>query len=67
MALQNTCIQNINTYLQGTYHIPAYQRDYSWEQNELEDFWKDLIYTKDTAENEYSHFFGQIVIYNDEK
>ncbi len=66
MALQNCCIENINTYLQGVYFIPAYQREYSWEQNELEDFWKDLFYTKNTADKDFKHFFGQIVIYNDE-
>ena len=53
MALQNCCVENVNTYLQGIYFIPAYQREYSWEQNEVEDFWKDLTYTKNTVDVDF--------------
>lgn len=48
-----------------TYYIPDYQREYTWENNELDDFWNDLIYTRDDPD-EMSHFFGQIVVHNDE-
>ena len=65
MALQNCAIETINTFLNNIYYIPNYQREYSWESNELGDFWDDLCSTKDNGENS-NHFFGQIVVHNDE-
>ena len=65
MALQNFNQQPIKKFLDEIYYIPAYQREYSWELVEIEDFWNDL---KDTIEYDYSmHFFGQIVVHNDEE
>lgn len=63
MALQNSAINPMQLFLAQTYHIPNYQREYSWEEEELEDFWNDLIATK--SEPNESHFFGQIVVHND--
>lgn len=64
MALQSSSIDELNTFLGKTFYIPNYQREYAWEQNELDDFWADLEYTK---ENEgTTHFFGQIVVHNDD-
>lgn len=40
-------------FLTDQYFIPNYQREYSWTQNELEDFWYDLNETKND-ESEYS-------------
>ena len=51
-------------FLTDQYFIPNYQREYSWTQNELEDFWYDLNETKND-ESGLNHFFGQIVIHND--
>lgn len=65
MALQNSSIDSMNTFLSKTYHIPNYQREYSWEENELNDFWDDLESTKE-EDNGLKHFFGQIVVHNDE-
>lgn len=65
MALQNYAIENMKKYLSEVYHIPDYQREYSWEANELSDFWDDLVSTKDDPEKA-DHFFGQIVIHNDQ-
>ena len=64
MALGNSGIYDMNTYLVSTYHIPNYQREYSWEEEQLEDFWNDLTYS--TKDEVVDHFFGQIVIHKDE-
>ena len=66
MALQNCSIWNMKTYLGEIYHIPDYQREYSWEADELSDFWEDLLTTKNDPEKA-NHFFGQIVVHNDQK
>ena len=66
MALQNSSVWTMHTFLGGTYHIPDYQREYSWEAEELGDFWDDLEETR-TDPDRQIHFFGQIVIHNDEK
>ncbi|MBR2293508.1 MAG: DUF262 domain-containing protein [Clostridia bacterium] len=65
MALQNCSIEPMNTFLSKIYYIPNYQREYSWEVAELEDFWDDLNATRISGENS-EHFFGQIVVHNDE-
>lgn len=65
MALQNCAIETMNTFLNNTYYIPNYQREYSWERAELEDFWDDLQATKDNGDS-LDHFFGQIVVHSDE-
>ena len=66
MALQNCAIETMNTFLNNAYYIPNYQREYSWEKVELEDFWDDLQATKDNNEG-LDHFFGQIVVHSDEE
>jgi len=37
--------------------IPSYQRRFSWEKEQFQDFWNDL----DNIDEEESHFFGTIV------
>lgn len=66
MALGNAAKQPMRIYLGETYYIPDYQREYTWEINELDDFWNDLLYTKNDTD-EISHFFGQIVVHRDEE
>ncbi|MFA6325350.1 MAG: DUF262 domain-containing protein [Candidatus Paceibacterota bacterium] len=39
------------------YKIPEFQREYSWEKEELEAFWEDIISDKDN-----NNFFGTIVL-----
>lgn len=41
----------------GVFHVPEYQRYYSWEEPEWEDLWKDL---RTLPENK-SHYFGTII------
>ena len=66
MALQNSSVWTMHTFLGGTYYIPDYQREYSWEAEELGDFWDDLEATRNDPDR-LIHFFGQIVIHNDEE
>lgn len=63
MALSNSSIQDMNQYLNSTYYVPDYQREYSWELEQLDDFWTDLNLSSD--KNVVDHFFGQIVIHKD--
>lgn len=64
MSIKNFSFRSVGSYLQdGIYHIPDYQREYSWtEEAEIDDFWQDLEET--IKENREQHFFGQIVIHN---
>ena len=45
------------------FEVPKYQRYYSWEDEQVDDFIKDVkgIYLHDTPENTIEHFFGGIV------
>ncbi|MBS6006902.1 MAG: DUF262 domain-containing protein [Clostridium baratii] len=64
MGMKNFSFRSIGSYLQeNIYHIPDYQREYSWEKDsEVDDFWNDL--ESAIKENRDQHFFGQIVIHN---
>lgn len=64
MGIKNFSFKTVGEYLSNTYHIPDYQREYSWEIGELEDFWQDL--NRVVYENLDLHFFGQIVIHDSE-
>lgn len=61
MALQNFGLKPIRDLLINTYFVPDYQREYSWEEDEIDELWNDILFTK---ENSDEHFFGQVVIHN---
>lgn len=64
MAIKNFGMRTIHSYLQeNVYYIPDYQREYSWEEDQLEDFWQDLESIEDDATKH--HFFGQVVIHDE--
>lgn len=42
----------------GYYHIPRFQRPYSWEKEQVSEFWHDTI-----IESETDYFIGSIVVY----
>ncbi|MFZ0745905.1 MAG: DUF262 domain-containing protein, partial [Terracidiphilus sp.] len=42
------------------YRIPRFQRPYSWDRTNIEDFWKDAV-----VENEDQYFIGNCVVYDD--
>jgi len=46
----------------GYFKIPRFQRPYSWEKDEVENFWNDVV--KDTAPE---YFIGSMVVYQDTK
>ena len=63
MAIKNFGMKSIRSYLsESIYYIPDYQREYSWSESQLEDFWQDL--TNAINANRH-HFFGQVVIHDD--
>ena len=41
------------------YRVPTYQRDYSWEQDNWEDLWRDILSSDKTKD---SHYMGAIVL-----
>ncbi|RCR69505.1 DUF262 domain-containing protein [Larkinella punicea] len=41
------------------YRVPAFQRDYSWEQDNWEDLWNDLVTVYQTGN---PHYMGSIVL-----
>lgn len=43
-----------------TYHVPLFQRDYSWTQDEWEDLWQDIQNTLGGAEP--AHYMGYLVL-----
>ncbi len=65
MAIQNATKKSMKTYLSESYYIPMNQRDYAWEEEQLEDFWLDLLSVKNNPN--WQHFFGQVVVYIDNK
>ena len=65
MSFTHNDIYPIKIFLNNLYYIPNYQREYSWETDQIEEFWSDLIETISLSE-EITHFFGQIVVHNDE-
>ena len=43
------------------YEVPAYQRDYSWKEDNWDDLWHDMI---SIVENDSIHYMGSIVLQN---
>lgn len=43
------------------YRIPRFQRPYSWDRTNVEEFWNDAV-----VENEAQYFIGNFVVYDDE-
>jgi len=44
------------------YHVPRFQRDYSWDQEQWEDLWEDIENL-----NEEEHYMGYIVLQRNKK
>lgn len=47
------------------YVLQSYQRGYEWEKNHIDDFWYDLVQTRDNTD--YVHFYGNIYTTTSEK
>lgn len=55
--------KEIQELLRGTFFkIPRFQRAYSWESEEIEDFWNDIVENQDD-----NYFIGSVVAYIVEK
>jgi uncharacterized protein with ParB-like and HNH nuclease domain len=63
MAIQSASKKTMREYLNDIYYIPMNQRDYTWEAEQIEDFWQDLLSV--LTHRDRQHFFGQVVVYND--
>lgn len=64
MAIINSQFSGIGTVLQSSFSVPEYQRGYSWEKDQVDDFWSDFIQLyEDDDLNE--HFLGQVVIHKE--
>ena len=51
--------KEIQELLRGTFFkIPRFQRAYSWEADEIEDFWNDIVDNQDV-----NYFIGSVVAY----
>lgn len=56
--------------LQRKYIIPRYQREYSWEIEQVEEFWKDITEQFDYKTEEYTtrdYFIGSFVLVGDDE
>ena len=63
----NSTLLKLGSFLgNGKLYIPKYQRGYSWEETQLDDFWIDLvqIYEENTRDE---HFLGQVVIHKNKE
>lgn len=61
MSITNFVNSTLHSFLSDkVYYIPDYQREYAWQDEQIADFWQDLV---DTLKNNRQHFFGQIVIH----
>ncbi|GLB46197.1 hypothetical protein WR164_01760 [Philodulcilactobacillus myokoensis] len=51
----------MDVFKDNNFRIPFYQRDYSWGNDEVGDFWDDLMDVFNNNQN--NHFFGQLVTF----
>jgi hypothetical protein len=45
----------------STYRVPAFQRDYSWADDEWDDLWQDIVGLSEES-GETSHYMGYLVL-----
>ena len=65
-ALLNTDTEDLKELLSNgkSYHVPPYQRDYSWKTEHWEDLWEDLIAV---ADGQQDHYMGAVVLESTER
>lgn len=54
MSIGNVAKKEMEDFLNRTYYIPNYQREYSWEDDELTDFLSDM---ESILDSNQKHFF----------
>ena len=57
-----TCLdKQVGQFLKESfYRIPRFQRPYSWDRTNIEEFWNDAV-----VENQAQYFIGNFVVYDD--
>lgn len=55
--------EDIRTIFSREYQIPMFQRDYSWEQEQCETLWDDLIDFHNENDKKDKYFLGNIVVH----
>ena len=55
--------EDIRTIFSREYQIPMFQRGYSWEQEQCETLWNDLIDFHDENDKKDKYFLGNIVVH----
>ena len=44
------------------YRVPMFQRDYSWETDEWDDLWQDIVAVVEGGDTEEDHYMGYLVL-----
>ena len=60
MSVTHHEIGSIKKFLVNEYYIPNYQREYSWETDQIQEFWNDLKETI-VLEKEITHFLDKLL------
>lgn len=65
MSSTNSEQKHVREYLveNNGFHIPGFQRNYSWDEDNINDLIDDLFSLMNNDENIEDHFFGQIITY----
>lgn len=51
----------LKIFTERNFSIPHYQRDYAWNEKNLEDLWEDLLEAHENSNDAKGHFLGTIV------
>lgn len=60
LSFEASLLSVYKLFKDNAYVIPAYQRDYSWDTEQWEQLWNDLIDFKNVAAEE--HFLGPLIV-----
>src|SRR5215469_4970275 len=65
MAKSNLLVTRTTNFLElvgngRVYRVPPYQRDYSWEEEQWEDLWNDILDLCDRPDER--HYMGALVV-----
>lgn len=55
----NSKTMTLSKFFQDYYIIPDYQRGYSWQDKQIEDFWEDIT---SACEKGVNHYFGTVYL-----
>lgn len=55
---------NLENLFDAIYHVPVYQRPYSWDKEQIEVLLKDIYEVYNSEEKEEGYYTGNIIIYD---